>query len=123
MILLRVSLNERPRSLFIVTAIIVPAAVSSIVVISQNNSINGCLVILGRRNVRDTVVLFAYGFFDDEVVLWRNILSLVVKVHFVIFSVLFNCLGAFHVKTNWQNSTQSEIWVLDVVSINFFVLI
>ena len=52
-----------------------------------------------------------------------NILSLKVNMQLIILLILGHNLSSLHIETNWKNSAQREIRVLDIFSINFFILI
>jgi hypothetical protein len=69
------------------------------------------------------MVLLADGFLHHKLVLGINILCFEIKVQFVVFFILLDHFGSLHVKTNWQNSMQGEIRVINVVSVYLIVLI
>ena len=52
-----------------------------------------------------------------------NVLRLEVKMQLVVLFILRHDLGPLHIETYWKNSAQREVWVFDVLSVHFFILV
>ena len=90
--------------LTLITAVIVPAALATIVVVSQNKRIDGGCIALSILDVCDAVELFADGALHDDILLVLVILGRGLEVQLVVICVGDNHLGFLHVYTDRQDA-------------------
>ena len=118
---MRFNITTSPAAL--VGNIVVPAPVSAIVIVTQNNRVLCEWAIPCVLNVANSVEFFTDLSFDDLVLLGLQIPSFEIKVKFVVGFVSRNNFSLVHVQWNRQNSRQREIWVLDIFAVNFFIYV
>ena len=113
--------NVAARTTAFVSNVVVPAAISTVVVVTQDDSVLSEGTVSGVLYVTDTMELFSYLSFYNLVLLWLKISSLEVEMKLVVSFVRRYDFGLFHVKWNGEYSWKSEVGVLDVFAINLFV--
>ena len=109
--------------LALVAAVVVPATLAAIVVVSQDERVNSRGIALGILDIRHPVELFANGSLNDHVLLILVVLGRSLEVKLVIISVRNYHLSLFHVHADRKNSLQREVWVLDVAAVHLLVLV
>ena len=87
--------------LSLIATVIVPSTLSSVVVVSQDECIDGGSVALSVFNVGDAVEFFADSALHDDILLVLVILSISLEVQLVVVGVRHDDLGLFHVHTDW----------------------
>lgn len=107
----------------LVAAVVVPAALPSIVVVTQDQRVYRRRVTLSIRNVSDSMELFADGSLHDHVLLVLMVLPIRLEVQLVVVGVRHHHLCTLHMHRNRQNAMQREVWVLNVPSVDLFVLV
>lgn len=107
----------------LVAAVIVPAALSPVVVVAQDERVGGGQVTLRILNVRHSVELFANCPLNDYVLLVLVILGIRLEVELIVVGLWDDDLGPLHMHTDGQNALEGEVGVFDVFAVNFFVLV
>ena len=106
-----------------VAAVVVPASLSSIVIVSQYECIESSSVTLGILNGCYSVELLTDCALNDLVLLILMQLSSVIKVQLVVVVVRYHHFGLLHVQTNWKDSLEGEVWVFNVPPVYFLILV
>jgi len=104
-----------------VSGVVVPAAVASVVVVTQNK---GILTDIGRfslLNVAHAMEVFANLPLCYLILFILLILGLQAKVLRVELLVRAYVLVSFHVQRNGQNAIQREVRIFDISAINLLV--
>ena len=96
--------NIRARVLPLITAVIVPATLSTIVVVSKNKSIDSSCIALSILNVCDAVELFADGALHDDILLVLVVLGCGLEVKLVVICIRNDYFGLFHVHADRQDA-------------------
>ena len=84
-----------------IATVIVPSTLSSVVVVSQDECIDGGSVALSVFDVGDAVEFFADSALHDDILLVLVILSISLEVELVVVGIWHDNLGLFHVHTDW----------------------
>ena len=90
--------------LTLITAVIVPTALPTIVVVSQNKRIDGGCIALSILDVCDAVELFADGALHDHVLLILVVLGRGLEVQLVVICVRDDHFGFLHVHADRQDA-------------------
>ena len=90
--------------LTLITAVIVPAALPTIVVVSQNKRIDGSCIALSILDVCDAVEFFADGALHDHVLLILVVLGRSLEMQLIVICVRDDHFSFLHVHTDRQDA-------------------
>ena len=109
--------------LTLVAAVVVPATLPSIVVVTKDKRVKSGSLAISVRYVGDSVEFFANSALNDNILFVLVILSCRFEVQLVVVRVRHDNLCLLHVHTDRQDSVKRKVGVLDVISVHFLVLI
>ena len=109
--------------LTLVAAVVVPATLPSIVVVTKDKRVKSGSLAISVRYVGDSVEFFANSALNDNILFVLVILSCRFEVQLVVVRVRHDNLCLLHVHTDRQDSVKRKVGVLDVISVHLLVLI
>lgn len=109
--------------LTLVAAVVVPATLPSIVVVTKDKRVKSGSLAISVRYVGDSVEFFANSALNDNILFVLVVLSCRFEVQLVVVRVRHDNLCLLHVHTDWQDSVKREVGVLDVIAVHLLVLI
>lgn len=95
------AIDKTSNIIALIAAVVVPAALASVIIIPQNHGVNRSFVSAGIFDRSHPMELLAHSFQNNCVLFSAIKLRLVIKVQFVVILVNLNHLRFFHVYTDW----------------------
>ena len=117
------SVNVGAFGLTSIAAIVVPATLSTIVVVSKDQRVQGRRVALCIFDVRNSMELLADCSLHDDILLVLVVLLIRLEVQLIVVGIGNHHFGSLHMHRDGQNALQAEVGVLDVSPVHFFVLV
>lgn len=114
-------LHIAAHALAFVADVVVPASVTTVVVVSRDQRVDRSVIVLGIFDARHTVEILAHLALHNLVLLRLQVLRLKVEMQFVVGCICRNHFGLFHVQRNRKNAAQREVRVFDVVPVHLLV--